>query len=133
MKHLHNLILEGIKKQSTEFIMIKPGFLQLTPILLNEMRSVGLMPVKWNTKTLNMEEAEKFYFPHKDEDFYKDLCDYMTSGPSTGFECINVHGIDVGAFKDKIREKYGKDDMRNVMHSSDSKNRKIIEKNIYLK
>ena len=33
----------------------------------------------------------------------------------------------------EVMEKYGKDDMRNVMHSSDSKNRKIIEKNIYLK
>lgn len=131
MKHLSTLITEAVQK--TEFIMIKPGFLELTPTLLQEMRLVGLEPVRWNTKTLTMEEAKKFYLPHKDEPFYDDLCRYMTSGGSTGFLCINTKGIDVGEFKDKIREKYGKDDMRNVMHSSDSPNRKTIEKNIYLK
>ena len=131
MEHILTLVNESIQK--TEFIMIKPGFLELTPTILQEMYSVGLEPVKWKTKTLTMEEAEKFYLPHKDEPFYKDLCKYMTTGGSTGFLCLNTKGIDVPKFKDRIREKYGVDDMRNVMHSSDSYNRKTIEKNIYLK
>lgn len=132
MKHLKD-IFESKIKQTTEFIMIKPGFIDLTPQLFAKMKSVGLIPVRWEQKILTIDEAKKFYHPHRNEDFYDDLCRYMISGTSMGIECINTRGIDVGKFKDKIRKEYGKDDMKNVIHSSDSPNRKVIEKNIYLK
>ena len=131
MKNVSTLLQEA--QQEVEFIMIKPGFIHLTPILLNIITNAGLRPIAWATKTLNYTEARKFYEPHKDEDFYEDLCTYMMSGPSTGIKCLNTNEGDVSKLKDSIREKYGEDEMRNVMHSSDSPKRRTIESNIYLK
>lgn len=129
MKNISTIISES--RQETEFIMIKPGFLQLIPTIKAKMAEVGLIPVRWNMKTLTYKEACKFYEPHKDEDFYPELCKYMQESASFGMLCINTKNIDVSNFKDKIRKEYGISDMRNVMHSSDSPERKRIEKGIY--
>ena len=57
------------------------------------------------------------------KDFYKDLCDYMSSGECL---CCSCHKDcedpieDMKKLKDKVRENWGKDEMKNGMHSSDS-------------
>lgn len=61
MEHILTLVNENIQK--TEFIMIKPGFLELTPTILQEMYSVGLEPVKWKTKNTHYGGGGKILSP----------------------------------------------------------------------
>ena len=57
---------------------------------------------------LNKEQSKQLYSPHKDKDFYKDLCDYMSSGECL---CCSCHKDcedpieDMKKLKDKVREK----------------------------
>lgn len=131
MKKL-SMILEA-QEGKLEFIMLKPGFINLSPIIIQRLNAVGLVPVKWIIKKLTLDEAKRFYKPHEQEDFYDELCKYMSSDSSMGISCVNTLGIDVSQFKDSIRKEFGKSDMKNVMHSSDNLSRRTIESNIYFK
>ena len=81
-----------------------------------------------------MSEAKELYKVHAQEDFYEDLCKYMSSGLSTAMilykKSDNVFK-DFEKLKDKIREEYGESDMRNVIHSSDSYKNFTHESQIY--
>lgn len=131
MKDISHILAEA--ESQKEFVMIEPGFIELAPIIIKEMIRWGFEPVKWQIKTLSLEEAQKFYGTHKDDDYFDDLCDYMASGPSMGILCLNTRAADLKAFKEGIRKEYGKDDMHNVLHSSDDRDRRTIESNIYFK
>jgi nucleoside diphosphate kinase len=80
------------------------------------------------------DEAKSLYLVHKDEDFYEDLCKYMSSDLSTALilykKSDNIFK-DFEKLKDKIREEYGESDMRNVIHSSDSYKSFTHESQIY--
>ncbi len=56
-------------------------------------------------------------------EIYADLCNYMSSGQVMAFilkkKSDNIFK-EFGKLKDKIREEYGQNEMRNVLHSSDS-------------
>ena len=85
--------------------------------------------VQTTTKTLLLQEAKELYKVHKKEPFYEDLCKYMASGPYRAFIFCNPDSkkpfTEVKSIKDEIRKEYGESDMRNVLHSSDS--RKAME------
>ena len=76
-------------------------------------------------------EAKKLYKPHNKEDFYENLCKYMSSGDSIGFVLCNFGNSDLLELKDQIRDKYGVDEMRNAIHSSDSGLNVYRESKIY--
>lgn len=118
------------------FVIIKPGFLNLSSEIVKIFQDNEFSIKKSVTKKLTIEEAHKLYEIHKDEDFYEDLCKYMSSDITTAFIFRNKNYINdifdfVGKIKDEIREKYGESDMRNVIHSSDSSEHMKNESKIY--
>lgn len=129
------------KNKAWIFVIIKPGFEKYTQDVIEEFESDNdhkpwkLAATK--TKVLLDSEAKRLYSIHKKEDFYTPLCKYMSSGPTTALIFVREGKPtksmfkETGAIKDKIREKYGESDMRNVIHSSDSLDHMLKESAIY--
>lgn len=119
------------------FTVIKPGFLNIAQQVIDEFLEDGWQIYKTTTKTLTLPEAHTLYETHKKEDFYEDLCKYMSSGPSMAIiytrpGVIRKNMFDrVGQLKDKIRQEYGESDMRNVLHSSDNYSDMLRESSVY--
>lgn len=107
------------------FTIIKPGFLQYTQQILDIFKENGWEMDQTRIKALTFDEAKELYKVHKKEDWYEALCRYMSSGVSRaimftkpGKQTKQTYE-DVAKIKDGIRERWGVDDCRNVMHSSD--------------
>ena len=134
MKHLKDAIqINNDPGKNEIFVIIKPGFLQLSKEIMKMILNAGFILTKSRVKLLQREEARKLYKIHKDKDFYKDLCKYMASGLSIGL-LFRYDGDPFKAFsdiKDSIREKYGESDMRNVIHSADSYEHMLEEQQMY--
>lgn len=130
MKGLTEYINENLQNKK-EFLIIKPEFLHLKNQILDYLKDYGIIPIREMRKTLTLSEAKKLYKPHSKEDFYQALCDYMSSGDSIGFVLCNYKGSDLLKIKDNIRKKYGVDEMRNAVHSSDSGLNVYRESKIY--
>jgi nucleoside-diphosphate kinase len=128
MKTLYD-ILEVMDK--LEFVIIKPEFLRYQQEIEDILLSNGFSINKKLKKTLSLDEAMNLYKMHENEDFYEDLCKYMSSGDSVGYILNNRKNKDLSKLKDQIREKYGRSDMKNVMHSSDSQENVTRESKIY--
>lgn len=111
-----------MKKQV--FIIIKPGFLKYSKIILDKFKRKGWNIVRIKTKKLLLSEAERLYSIHKKEKFYIPLCNYMSSDLSIGIIIEKQTSEDpfkeVDKIKDYFRKKYAESEMRNVLHSSDS-------------
>jgi nucleoside-diphosphate kinase len=118
MRNLIDFITEAQNKK--EFLIIKPEFLHHRNDILEILKENQIIPIRELRKTLSMNEAKKLYKPHSKEDFYEDLCKYMSSGDSIGFVLCNYGNADLLKIKDSIRKKFGVDEMRNAVHSSDS-------------
>ena len=86
---------------------------------------------------ITKEEAEEFYKVHQTKSFYKDLCNYLSSGPIIimileGEEAVSKNRELMGntdplkAEKGTLRKMYGLSIDKNSVHGSDSlKNAKI--------
>jgi nucleoside-diphosphate kinase len=125
MKTLSNLL------NNYEFIIIKPEFEKYRDEILYYLINNGLVISKVLKRRLSLDKAALLYLPHLGKDFYWDLCEYMSSGDSIGYLLYNPKKVDILKLKDNIRKTYGKDEMRNVIHSSDSKANVKRESNIY--
>lgn len=119
------------------FVIVKPGFEGLCKDITDIFSEKQWKLKRTKPKQLTFREAKQLYFVHRKEDFYKDLCEYMSSDISIGmiFEknCkLNKDMFDeVDKIKDKIRKKWGKSEMKNVLHSSDSLSNMERESQIY--
>lgn len=136
MKNLNDYIVEHINdpKKDEVFVIIKPGFLKKSAEIMEMIKDEGFELVKTTTKLLTLKEAEKLYLIHKKEEWYKPLCDYMSSDLTLGllFKSSDEEPLKkMAEVKDKVREKFGESDMRNVMHSSDSYEHMLDEQCIY--
>ena len=135
MKSLKDYITEGLSNQKKIFVFIKPGFLDKTKDILNIYKENGWELESTTIKQLMPEEARKLYAIHKKKDFYKPLCEYMRSDVTRAFifvkETNNDEFKEASRIKDEIRKKWGESDMRNVVHSSDSKENMEQEASIY--
>ena len=129
MKDLKEFLLEQQNKK--EFIIIKPGFLEYKNEILEFLKEHKIIPIRELRKTLTYDEAKKFYKMHAKEDFYEDLCRYMSESDSEGILLCNYGSDNLLMLKDEIREKYAKDEMRNCIHSSDSGLNMARESKIY--
>ena len=129
MKSLVEFITESQNRK--EFMIIKPEFLQYRNEILEFLKQHNIIPIQELRKTLTLSEAKKLYKPHSKEDFYENLCEYMSSGDSIGFVLCNFGNSDLLELKDQIRDKYGVDEMRNAIHSSDSGLNVFRESKIY--
>lgn len=123
MKKFSTFILEADNIELNGFCILKPEFLEHEEDFLALLKNNDWKIVQKKKLLLTKEQASKLYSPHKDKDFYKDLCDYMSSGECL---CCSCHKDcenpieDMKKLKDKVRENWGKDEMKNGMHSSDS-------------
>lgn len=130
----HILSYDNYKKV---FVIIKPGSLQYTPNVIQEMEEHGWEMDKSRVKLLTLKEAKQLYLVHKEEEFYDDLCKYMSSDLSRAIifkksqKSDGLEFDEVAEIKDKIRNEFGESDMRNVMHSSDSREAMFNEAPIY--
>jgi nucleoside diphosphate kinase len=138
MKTILTYLKESLHKPAEIFIIIKPGFFQYTQDILNHFAEDGWRILKQRSKKLLLKEAQRLYKIHENEDFYEDLCKYMSSDITTAFilrndnkEMSNEIFKETSALKDEIRKMFGESDMRNVIHSSDSLEHMIKEKAIY--
>ena len=121
-------------KKDEVFVIIKPGFLKNSAEIMEMIKEEGFELVKTKTKFLTIDEAKKLYLIHKKEDWYKPLCEYMSSDLTLGllFKSRDKDPLKkMAEVKDKVREKFGESDMRNVMHSSDSYEHMLDEQCIY--
>lgn len=132
MKQLKEYLTDP--KKDEVFVIIKPGFLKKSDEIMKIIKEEGFELVKTRTKLLTLKEAQTLYKIHKEEEWYKPLCDYMSSDLSLGllFRSKDKDPLKkMGEIKDKIRETFGESDMRNVMHSSDSYEHMLDEQCIY--
>lgn len=135
MIDLKEFLLERIEPDKKIFVVIKPGFLDKAQEILDIYKDEGWTLKFATIKQLLLSEAKELYKVHKKQDFYKDLCDYMSSGVTRAMiftkETNKDEFKEATRIKDVIREKWGESDMRNVVHSSDSKENMEREAGIY--
>jgi len=119
-------------KQQT-LAVIKPGAGdEEKDMIYNQIRSSGFHIAAQKETTLTREVAEQFYAEHSDKEFFGELTDFMTSGP-TMFMVLSredaVQGIRdmIGptdpeeakqSAPESIRAVLGKDQLRNAMHAA---------------
>ena len=93
---------------------------------------------------ITKEEAEEFYKVHQTKSFYKDLCNYLSSGPIIvmilqGEDAISKNRELMGntdplkAEKDTLRKMYGLSIEKNSVHGSDSLKNAKIEMSFFFK
>lgn len=108
------------------FLIIKPGFLHRSQIILEMFCNAGYKVIKQTQKELSYSEAEDLYIMHRDKDFFAKLCTYMASGFSRGYILKSPyigesHTIkETAKLKTYFRKCYAKDEMKNVLHTSDN-------------
>lgn len=81
--------------------------------------------------TLSRSDAEKFYAVHKERPFFKDLVDFMTSGPVVAMVLSGENAVEryralmgatdsTQAAPGTLRKEFGTDKQFNAVHGSDS-------------
>jgi nucleoside-diphosphate kinase len=109
-------------------VIVKPQFLDLTAEIMQRIGEAGFDIKRVKTTQLTLQAARSLYKIHKDKDFYKPLCEYMASGPSTALlvypsdpEWKEKKAVNrLSKLKDEVRDTWGESEKLNVMHSSDS-------------
>lgn len=115
-----------IKEQNAglnAFVILKPEFLKYEQQWLDMLKNNDWQIIQKKKLKLTHEQAEELYKMHKDKDFYKDLCNYMSSDDCICCTCHKDCGDpikEMKKLKDKARDAWGKSEMKNAMHSSDS-------------
>jgi nucleoside-diphosphate kinase len=113
--------------------IIKPDATErnIVGLITARLESAGLRVIAQKRVLWKKKEARKFYEVHKDQPFYKDLVNFMTSGPVVlqvleGENAIaknrQVMGATnpVDAASGTIRKDFGVNLQRNSVHGSDS-------------
>jgi nucleoside-diphosphate kinase len=113
--------------------MIKPEAVRNGNIgnILAEINKGGFGLVAMKYLKLSREQAEKFYEIHRERPFYKDLVDFMSSGPIVAAVLKKENAVDeyrkfIGATNPKdaapgtIRALFGTNIQENAVHGSDS-------------
>ena len=131
MKTLNQFIKEYLStpENCKAFIIIKPGFLQYQDEIFDYINKKGfIMHDHTNPIKLTDKQIKELYGCHSKEDWYDDLCKYMASGDIVAAEYMFDYDKYPGTntislmkdIKHHFRDKYGKSEMKNCMHSSDS-------------
>ena len=111
------------KRETNAFVILKPGFLDKEHLWVEILIDDGWKIIQYERKFLDMDTAKELYKMHKDKDFYENLCKYMSSDECVCAACYKKTDTpikDMNKIKDKVRDMWGKSEMRNAMHSSDS-------------
>lgn len=122
------------------FTMIKPDAVEKNYIggILDKICTAGFRIVAMKYKKMSAEEAGKFYAVHKERPFYKDLCNYMSSGPIVAAILEKENAVadfrkligatnPAEAAEGTIRKRYATSIEANAVHGSDSNENAEIE------
>jgi len=122
------------------FTMIKPDAVANGHIgaIINDITAAGFKIIALKYTKLTAETAGKFYEVHAARPFYKDLVDFMSSGPIVAAILEKDNAIEdfrklIGATnpaeaaEGTIRQKYAKSIDANAVHGSDSDENAQIE------
>jgi nucleoside-diphosphate kinase len=122
------------------FSIIKPDAVAKNIIgkIYNRFEENGLRIVAAQMLHLTREQAEGFYAVHKERPFFKDLCDFMTSGPVMvqvleGENAIAKNREIMGATNPQeaapgtIRSDFAKTVDENAVHGSDAPETAAVE------
>lgn len=121
MKKISNL-LETISTVNG-FVILKPEFIKHEKEFLTLLNNSGWKVIQKKKGWLTQEQAEALYKQHKGKSFYNDLCKYMCSDECLCCSChkeCNDPIKEMTALKNRVRDQWGKSEMKNAMHSSDS-------------
>jgi nucleoside-diphosphate kinase len=126
------------------FTMLKPDAVENGHIgaILDHITKAGFKIVAMKYTKLSAESAGKFYEVHKERPFYKDLVNYMSSGPIVAAILEKENAVEdfrkiIGATDPAkaepgtIRNLYAKSIDANAVHGSDSDENAEIEGNFY--
>ncbi|MFD1768703.1 nucleoside-diphosphate kinase [Sphingobacterium suaedae] len=126
------------------FTMIKPDAVANGYIgaILNDIIAGGFKIVAMKYTQLTTESAGNFYAIHKERPFYKDLVNFMTSGPIVAVILEKDNAVEdfrtlIGATDPTkaeagtIRNKYAQSIEANAVHGSDSDENAEIEGNFF--
>ena len=115
------------------FIMIKPDGVErrLVGKIIQKFEERGFKLLRINNGTASKELVEKHYEEHKEKDFYKDLIDFILSGPvvtmlweGKGIIYLTKQMVgDTDPLRRQpwtIRGQYSNDLRKNLLHCSDS-------------
>ncbi len=113
--------------------IIKPDAVKNNHIgeIISRFEQAGLKIAAIKMTTLSKDQAEKFYGVHRDRPFYRDLVDFMSSGPVVilvleGNQAISKNREIMGATDPKkadrgtLRADFAESVTRNAVHGSDS-------------
>ena len=119
--------------QNITFTMIKPDAVAAGHIggILHQINEAGFEIVAMKMTQLNKGVASKFYEIHKERPFYRELVDFMSSGPIVAAVLKKDNAVDdyrtlIGATNPEeaaegtIRAKYAKNVGENAVHGADS-------------
>ena len=126
--------------------IIKPDAVErnLVEEIKNEFKNNGFEIKNEKKIKLVISDAEQFYKVHETKPFYKDLCEYLSSGPIVAMvlekdNAISANRELMGATDPKnakegtIRKKYGISIDKNSVHGSDSVENAKIEIDFFFK
>ena len=126
------------------FVMLKPDTVQrdLVGDIISRFEKRGLKFVAMKLIAVDKPTAQRLYSAHKGKDFYDQLVEYVTLGPSVvciieGYEAIKAVRKMVGKTNPldsdagSIRGDYGLFMRRNVVHASDSEESARRESEIF--
>ena len=126
------------------FTMIKPEAVKNGHIgaILERINAAGFTIVAMKKTALTSEKAAEFYAVHKERPFYRELVDYMSSGPIVA--AILEKGNAVADFRTligatdpseaaegTIRSEFAESKAKNAVHGSDSDENAAIECNFF--
>lgn len=113
--------------------MIKPGAVKNRHIgaILNMIEEAGFRISAIKSVKLTTEDAEEFYAEHKERPFFKDLVDFMSSGPIVAAILLKENAVAdfrtlIGstdpndAEEGTIRKTFAVSKSQNAIHGSDS-------------
>ena len=126
------------------FTMIKPDAVGAGNIgaITKMIEEKGFKILSMKLTQLTKERAGEFYEVHKERPFYKDLCNYMSSGPIVPMILEKENAVEdfralIGATNPKeaaegtIRNLFAESIEANAIHGSDSDENAIIEGNFF--
>ena len=126
--------------------IIKPDAVErnLQDQIKSEFKNNGFEILKEKKIHISKEEAERFYKVHESKPFYKDLCEYLSSGPIVVMNLQRDNAVLenrklMGATNPKdaeegtLRKKYGISIDKNSVHGSDSAENAKIELEFFFK
>ena len=126
------------------FTMIKPSAVQsgYTGKILDMFIQAGFKIISMKYTRLSLEQAGAFYEVHKERPFYKDLINFMSSGPIVAAILEKENAVDefrkfIGATDPAkadpgtVRKLYGLNVQENAVHGSDSDENALIEGNFF--